>query len=214
MTTCRAIITDALNALAELAVGDNPTADELTTGLGALQAIILELHEARGALADIDVGADTVAGENQRLRIEPGATVSITLPNAVDCFLYVDPYDYGFIPPAIVPAQGTTGFADGVQYRAPRDGSRVEIVGTTPALYFYRADINSWMAAYGLSTDAESPLNARYNGPLAALTAERLIDSFPAATLTPTLERRVGRARLALLTRPGVARDPVIAEYL
>lgn len=215
MTACRAILTDALASLAELASGDNPTADELNTGLIALQDIVLAIHEGRGALADIDVAAATyVAGEDQRLRIEVGATVTVTLPASVPGYLYIDPDDYGFIPPTLIPAQGSTGPADGIQYRQPRDGSRVEVVGAAQALYFYRADVNQWLPAYGLSTDAESPLNRRYDGHLAALTAERLVDSFPAATLTPTLARRAGRARLALFTRPGAARDPVIADYL
>ena len=34
--------------------------------------------------------------------------------------------------------------ADGVYWRAPRDGARIEIVGTTQALYFYRDDTNAW----------------------------------------------------------------------
>jgi hypothetical protein len=238
MATCRVIIAEAMRALKALGQGDSPTIDELTTGLEAVQTIVLDLHEARGPMLDVDVpGAwSSLAGEscdpcdpcapqpttltwipseNQRIRIQAGATVTITLPNAIPLFDMPDPYDYGFNANIVAPPVGTTGAADGVEYRQPRDGARIEIVGTTQALYFYRADINAWTAAMGLTLDGETPLNSRYASALAALVAERLMETLPGAEEpTPGLAKRIARGRSALLLRPGVRHDRVVADYL
>ena len=78
MPTWRSVIRDAMRALKAIAPGDDPSIDELSDGLVALQDVVLELHEARGPLRDVDVPAPLfpcddppspltyVAGENQR----------------------------------------------------------------------------------------------------------------------------------------------------
>ena len=162
----------------------------------------------------MDVSAATwIASENQRLRIQLGDTATVTLPNAVPLYVTWDPYDYGFSPPTPLPPQGVTGPADGVQFRAPRDGARIEIVAVTTALYFYRADINTWVAAYGLTLDVECPLNARYNHALIALLAESLAPVMPQAQLPPLMLARISRARGVIFTQVGADRDPVKATY-
>ena len=214
MATCRAVIAEAMRALKALGVGDEPSVDELATGMGAIGNLILDIHEARGPMLDVDTSADLTPSENQRVRIQYGATVAVTLPNAIPMFNTPDPYDYGFNASTVAPPVGTTGAADGVQYRQPRDGTRIEVVGTTQALYFYRADINAWMAATGLTADAETPFNSRYSSALGALLAERLMEVLPGANEpTPGLARRIARGRVALMLRPGVAHDPVVASY-
>jgi hypothetical protein len=235
MATCRIIICEAMRALKALGQGDAPTIDELTTGLEAIQDLILDLHDARGPMLDVDVPGSYaypcqpcdpcapppptglfswVPSENQRIRIQAGATVTITLPNAIPLFNMPDPYDYGFNANTVAPPVGTTGAADGIEYRQPRDGTRIEIVGATQALYFYRADINSWMSANGLTVDAESPFNNRYNSAFAALVAERLMETLPGADEpTPGLTKRIARGRSALMMLTGTTHDRVVADY-
>ncbi len=202
-----------MRALRAIAPGDDPVADELIVGLDGLQSILLEMFEARGPLRDVDVTADYTAGENQRVRIQSGYTVNVTLPNAVPVIGYVNPADYGFLASSETSASGTTSQADGVRYRQPYDGSRVEIVGTSQAAYFYRADINAWKLASGLALDDEAPLNDRLRSALASLTAERLLDVLGSGQMTPALQSRISRARVALFVRPGVKSDPVRPEY-
>jgi len=277
MFTARVIIAEAMRALKALGVGDMPTIDELTIGLEAVQNIILDIHNARGSLVDVDLpgtwaypqfnyplgpgqqgvwsGSWELGGgpwspwpyeppwipppwwpppspcapatcptpgplcwcpsENQRIRIQAGATVTITLPNAIPLFSTPDPYDYGFNANTVVPAVGTTGAADGIEYRQPRDGARIEIVGASQALYFYRADINSWMTASGLILDAELPFNNRYSSALGALVAERLMETLPGVDEpTPGLAKRIARGRSALMLQTGTMHDPVVAVYL
>ena len=203
-----------MRALKALGVGDAPGIDEFTVGLEAISLLTLEIHEARGPMLDIDVSGNVIPSENQRIRIQAGSVISITLPNAIPMFSTPDPYDYGFNVGAVAPTVGTTGAADGVQYRQPRDGTRIEIVGTTQALYFYRADINSWTAATGLTVDAQTPFNNRYSSALAALVAERMMETLPGGgEPTPGLARRIARGRSALMMRTGVDHDRTVAEY-
>ena len=207
-----------MRALKALGVGDAPSIDEFTVGLEAISLLTLEIHEARGPMLDIDVSGNVIPSENQRIRIQAGSVVSITLPNAIPMFRTPDPYDYGFPPSrgygAASAPVGTTSAADGVQYRQPRDGTRIEIVGTTQALYFYRADINSWTAATGLTVDAQTPFNNRYSSALAALVAERMMETLPGGgEPTPGLARRIARGRSALMMRTGVDHDRTVADY-
>jgi len=200
MPTCRVVIADALRALKVMAPGDMPHVDALNAGLGALQNLIVELHEARGPLQDVDVTADFVANENQRIRVQLGDTVTITLPNAVPVLAsQTDP--------------GSTGAADNIRFRQPTDGARIEAVGTTQGLWFYRADLNAWVGAYGLPLDSAIPLNARYAGSLGAFVAERLMEELSLNEPSPGFAARATRARTLLFTRPGAKRQPVRAEY-
>jgi hypothetical protein len=194
-----------MRALRSTGVGDDPTADELAVGLEAAQNLVLEIHEARGPLFDLDISAPYVSGENQRLRIVAGDVVQITLPNAVAMFWDYDPYDYGFAPgyPGMPPA-GSTGAADNIAWRPPEDGARIEIVGTSQALYFYRADLNQWMPALDLTIDTELPFNNRLRGPFTAMLAERLADVLSdAPQISPTLARRIAAGRSALFIQTG-----------
>ena len=214
MTTCRVIIAEAMRALKALGVGDAPSLDELTVGVEAINNLTLEIHEARGPMLDVDVSANVIPSENQRIRVQPGSTVSVTLPNAIPMFNTPDPYDYGFNANTAAPPVGTTGAADGIEDRQPRDGTRIEIVGTTLALYFYRADINSWTVASGLTLDMQTPFNNRYNSALASLVAERMMETLPGGgEPTPGLARRIARGRSALMLRTGVHHDRTIGDY-
>lgn len=214
MATVRAALAEALRALRATAPGDDPTADELIVGLEAAQNLLLDIHERRGPLWQVDVGADYVAGENQRVRIVSGQSVNITLPNAVAMFASGDPCDYGFRAAGPLPPPGSTGSADYVQYRAPADGARIEIVGAQAGLYFYRADLNQWIAALGLAIDSELPLNARLTSAFAALLAERLADAVTdAATLSPVMGRRIAAARQAIFLQAGRSRPRHVGEY-
>lgn len=213
MTTLRDVATESLRALKALAPGDGMTVDEIDSTLDAIQSIILELHEARGPMRDVDVTADYTAGENERVRIQNGYTVTVSLPNAISMINGRPCTDYGFFDGPSVPT-GTSGIADGVVWRQPRDGTRVEIVGTSQALYFYRADQNLWVQADQRGIDDLMPLNSRYKGHLGALVAGRLVDTWPGLfEPTPSLATRIGRANAALLLRSGTQRSAVVGEY-
>lgn len=212
MTTCRTVATEALSALKALAPGDEMNVDESAAALEAISNLLLELHEARGPLTDVDVTADYTAGENERVRVQEGYTVTVSLPNSV-ASSGSSPSDYGFTR-SPTPATGYADPADGYVRRQPRDGSRIEIVGTTQDLYFYRSDINTWASVYDLTLDSTLPLSARYVGPFGALVAQRMIDRWPGLfEPTPSLARRIARANSAMMVRPGTARDPVVGEY-
>ena len=213
MATCRDTILGALQALKVLAPGDDPNAEDLIVGLDALSDLIVEIHNARGHMIDVDVTADYVASENERVRVQAGFTVNVTLPNAIPLYLNYDPFDYGFSSPSLTPPVGSTASADGIQFRQPRDGTRVEIVGTSQALYFYRADLNEWMAATGLSLDTELPFNNRYSSSIDAMLAERIMDVVADAEPTPGLLKRIARGNAAMMLQTGTARDPVRAQY-
>jgi hypothetical protein len=219
MSTVRAAITQALRLLRAASPGDEPTAEELSVGLEGAQALVLEIHEARGPLLTLDVSANTIPGENQRLRIQAGADVTVTLPNTVAMAGGCDPYDYGFNPSATDaaanPAPGSLNPADYVAWRPPTDGARIEIVGTQSGLYFYREDTNAWVAVLGLTVDSELPFNQRLQGAFAALLAERLADVLGASgDVTPAQKARITHAREQMFTRTGARRAPTRAQYL
>jgi hypothetical protein len=226
MSTVRVAFKEAMRLLKAAAPGDDPTVDELNVGLEAAQQLILEIHEARGPMLDVDIpqplncadpptSGTVCPGENVRLRIQANFTATVELPNSVSIFGRYDPYDYGFAPnERWHPQVGSTGAADGVYWRAPRDGARIEIVGTTQALYFYRADTNAWQPATGLTLDTELPFNALLQGAFAALLAERLADvvaNLPQPTKAQLA--RIAHARELMFSRPGVERAPTRAQY-
>jgi len=214
VATVRVAINEAMRALRATSTGENPTADELAVGLEAAQNLILEIHGARGPLWDIDVSSPYVAAEDQRVRVESGDTVAITLPNSIRMWGGYDPYDYGFVPGfGYAPQIGSTGPADGIEYRAPRDGVRIEIVGTSQALYFYRADLNQWMPATGLAIDTELPFNNRLTSAFEALLAERMMDIVSAAQPTPNLLKRIAMGRAAIFLQSGRHHTHRVGEY-
>lgn len=214
MATCRVAITMALRMLRVVAPGDDPTADELATGVDGVNDLLMNMANGRGPLLDVDVTAATYTpGENQRLRIQSGDTAAVTLPNSVPIYGSYNPNDYGFVASLLSPPLGSTATADGYQYRPPHDGARIEIVGTTQGTYWYRADINTWQLATGLTTDSELPINQRYQDAFNCVLAERLSDDMGGSQMTPTLQRRINRAHTALVLQTGTSKDPVMAQY-
>jgi len=218
MSTVRAAISQAMRLLRASSPGDEPAAEELSAGLEGAQALVLEIHEARGPLLTLDISADWTPGENQRLRIQAGADVTVTLPNTVATYGGYDPYDYGFNPSAsdsaANPALGSIGPADYVAWRPPTDGARIEIVGTQQGLYFYREDSNAWVSALSLTVDSELPFNQRLQGAFAALLAERLADVLGASPeVTSAQKARLVHAREQMFTRTGNRHAPTRAQY-
>jgi hypothetical protein len=214
MATVRTAIAEALRALRAVGPLENPSFAELSVGLEAAQNLVLDLHEARGPLHEVDAAANYVAGENQRVRVVAGDTITVTLPNSVAMFWAYDPYDYGFSAGVPIPPPGSTGPADNILWRMPRDGARIEVVGVTTGLWFYRADLNAWTAAYGLTLDAELPFNTRLTSAFEALLAERLADVVSAAQPSPFLLKRIARGRQAMMLQTGRERTRRVGEYL
>lgn len=203
MTTCRDVIIQAVEAFEGLAPGDDLTVDEINRATTFVGQQIRRISEGRGPLRNVDVTADYTPGEDERARVQSGYTVSITLPNSI----------------VIATGEGTSASADDDEatYRAPRDGSRIEIVGlSSTALYLYRADTNTWVNIVGLTADSDFPLSANYAADFAAWLSVRLCTIWPArASLIPTPEmrHREAMANLRLFTRPGVTRTVTQAEY-
>ena len=214
MATIRAVLTEAMRAMRAIAQGESPTADDLASGLEAASDLLAHLSEARGPLFEVEVSSDYVAGEDQRVRIVAGATVNVTLPNSVAMRWQYDPYDYGFTGNASTPPAGSTAAADNISFRAPRDGARVEVIGTSQGVYFYRSDLNQWLPVTGLTIDSELPISQRLSSAFGALLAERLYDVFTTApAMSPTLTRRVGMARQALFIQAGRQHTRRVGEY-
>ena len=213
MTTCRDVLADAFAALGAIAFGGEPTADEIDAGLSAMTGVLLDIHGAREALRQVDLSADYLASENESVRVAAGAQLTVMLPNSILGGCGGASGDYGFHALAGDPGGvGSAGMADGVQSRRPRDGARIEVIGTTQALYFYRSDINAWIAVRPLTIDGPTPLNARYDGALAALVAERLCDPMG---LSPSavLAKRIARGNAALMSWPATARPSRRSAY-
>lgn len=216
MTTCRQVAIEALRALNALAPGDDMVVDEGIAALEAIQALANEYWEGMGPLTDVDVTAAYVPGENERVRVQADDTVAITLPNKIAISPGLS-NDYGF-KTTTPPAGSSDDTADGLSYRAPRDGSRVEVTylssSSDPARYLYRADINTWVELTDLTLDGNLPFNSSYTGHFGALLAQRLAETWPGRfEPTPALQRRIARANHTMLIRPGVVRDPVRATY-
>ena len=212
MNACRDILVEAFAALGAISFGGEPTADELDAGLSAMTRVILELHEARGPMTEIDVNADFLATENQRVRVEAGVSVAVTLPNSIPCEPKARWGDYGQANAGPAGPLGIASAADGSRSRPPRDGSRIEIVASTQVLYFYRSDINAWIVASPVEIDGPSPLAARYESALAALVAERLCDTMNVSP-SAVLSRRIARGNGALLLRQSTPRQPARPSY-
>lgn len=202
MSTNREVIIDALRLFQGLAPGDDLNVDEIDAGLTAITNVIRDIHASRGPLKNVDVTADYTAGENERVRVQTGYTVSVTCPNSI----------------IVATGEGTSASADEDEatYRAPYDGTRIEIVGTSQDLRFYRADTNEWVSCGSLSIDGSMPLSAEYRPHIATMVAMALIDTWPAAGSiqpTPHIYRREGMARLRLMHQPGRVRTVLQAEY-
>lgn len=216
MATCRDLISEAVTAFGGIAPGDGLTVDEINVGLTAIQREIRRVHEMRGPLTGVDVTANYTAGPNERVRVQSGYTISLTLPNSVDITASASRQnDYNFALSYDTPA-GSALSADGLVRRAPRDGDRIEIVGTTHGLYFYRSDTNEWVECGSLTIDGSMPLNESYLSDFAAIIAVRLCKSWPSVTqIIPSAQmlREEGRANLRLSYRHGVERDQVQAQY-
>jgi hypothetical protein len=186
--TCRDIIRDALRELDVLAPGDELTVDDAEVAIDRLQTTVLAIAEARGPWRTLDVTSDYTPGEDERVRVQAGVTIALTLPNTVS------------------DGQGGT--------RAPVDGARISVVGQQRALWLYRADLNSWVQADALAIDGPAPLSSVHHGGLAAILAVALANAWPGRPAPTGLTlRRAAQANLALMTAPGVARAVQTAEH-
>ncbi len=186
--TCRDIIRDALRELGVIAPGDELNVDDIEVGIVRLQTTTLALVEGRGPWTTVDVVDDYAPAEGERVRVSQGASVTITLPDTVD--------------------------GGGGQRRAPLDGARIAVVGTTQGVFLYRADLNAWVQADALSVDSQVPFNAVHHGGLAALLAVSLANAWPSRpTPTPPTLKRAADARAELMFAVGNPRPRLAADF-
>lgn len=211
MATCRQIAERIAKRFGAIAPGDDLSVGEVETLLEAIQDEMRRLHEARGPLTEVDVTADYTAGENERVRVQNGYTVAVTLPNSIE-ITASRRRDYGYAGEGDTPA-GSGAIADGTAWRAPRDGSRVEIVGTSQGLYFYRSDTNEWVNCNALAIGGSMPLNAAYLADLACLIAVKVCRDWTGREPTGQMYREEREARQRIYGRPGVRRETVAGAF-
>lgn len=211
---CRDIIGRAERWLLAHGAGDYTAAAELIEGMAVLQDLILEFPglNVGGPWTEVDVTADYEVGEDERVRVQDGYTVSITYPNTVPDRVSA----YALTPSERLAWTGAT--------RAPRDGSRAMVVaqGVTE-LRIYCADVGEWRSCYNLTADSSVPLPASCHNGLAAMLAERLAlgkqspDGRPVSPAPAVIDmaRRGASQIKALLTRRPVvvaADAPVLSR--
>lgn len=211
---CRDIIRRAERWLLAQGAGDDTQAAEIIEGMEVLQDLILEFPglNVGGPWTDVDVTDDYTVGEDERVRVQDGYTVTITYPNTVPDRVSA----YALTAAEVLAWTGTT--------RAPRDGSRAMIVaeGVTE-LRIYCADVGEWRSCYNLTKDSDVPFSASCHNGLAAMLAERLAlgkqspDGRPVAPAPAVIDmaRRGASQIKALLTRRPVviaADAPVLSR--
>jgi hypothetical protein len=184
--TLEDIIKLALRRIGAMRAGASLTSQQSTDGLAVLQALLLDLPGP--PFTDVDTDEDYTAEENERVRITSG-TPTITRPTTVE----------------------DDGAENGE--RAPRNGSRIEVITAAGVrtCYRYSAAKGQWVTLTGLTTASENPLGEHDNG-LAAYLAAHLAPEY--GVEVPAMVVAEARRFLSLVSkRPNDQREPVAATY-
>lgn len=174
MATMREVATTALRKMRVIASGETPSAEEMNDALQAFRS----LYEAWvsggmfGRLSNKIATEAVIAGENERIQVRTGGSVS--LPDLID-----DEFDEG---------------------RAPRNRAVVvvaDVLAGTTETHLYDANRAGWVALSGLGLDDSAPLSDRDADGLACCLAEALVEEY-GADLGPITLRRAASFRSAL----------------
>lgn len=159
MTTCRDIITLALQQARIVGIGRTPRASEAEAGMNALQSLYDHMfsHGPLGPFTEVYATEDYTAGEDERI-IADNAT--ITIPDTIEV--------YGDDP------------------RTPTDLAAVVVITDTTRLQ-YVFSLGRWEVCHALTLDDTAPLSERDRTGLAALLAKEYCEMFgaqlPGATM-------------------------------
>jgi hypothetical protein len=166
------MISRAARLLGGGTAGDNDHIDDLNAGLEVLQGLVLAMPAlgVGGPWKEVDVIADYMAGEDERIRVQAGYSANITYPNTVPDFPRV-PGTYDPDPIAWI--------ANGGPSRPPRDGARVRVIGTAQEIRIYCADAGEWRRADNLTLNGEPPFSAGVQYGLTAMLAVNWAPEFP-----------------------------------
>lgn len=160
MTTNRDIITRAFRLIGQLAAGEVPTSDEASDALVTFQSIIFALPGIGfpDGLTEVDITADYTAGEDERIRSTSGSPV-VTLPTT------------------ITDSDGTV--------RPPRNGARVQIIGSAGKFYLYVSAQGAWVALDDMALETVFPLGYEHEEGFASVLATRLAPEYGAVISEP-----------------------------
>lgn len=209
MATPRTIIKRALRLIQALNVGEEPSAEDASTCLEALQALILELP-AMGVgrqLATVEATSDVTLFDGDRLAARPTAAMTVTLPK--------DPPDGARV--AIL--DPTRVFAT-YNVTISRNGSLIAGAAANVTLstngaervYRFRADTLDWVEESALTLDGSLPYPSDFDDAFAHILAVRIHPEY--ASISEGVSPAVldgadrGRARLRARYGPRVAADP------
>jgi len=164
-TTCRDIITDALERLGVQDLNRAAKASQAAQALRVLQGILLDLPGSRWWI-DVEITANYTAGENERIRVNTDSAVTISVPESVSSAVR-QLWNCNQIELIC------TGYSD----RAPKNGARVhisDVYSDSQATFYYRSDIAQWTRVDGLTLDSEMPLGDDCLTDISAMLATHL----------------------------------------
>jgi hypothetical protein len=191
MATNLDIIKRAMKKLHVLPSGKEPTAAQAFDGMANLQSLIVELigQGSLGRLNDVLATADYEVYEFDRVRADPGVTV--TIPDTITkvrCDEFDDAWNFGSVWPA------------GTISRAPLDRAVVVVFdGDTDTVIYsvYSAYKGAWVVINSLTEQGDFPFADYLDDGFAALLAERWAPEWD-QPVTPDLNRQANACRVML----------------
>lgn len=187
MPTCRDIITRALRKIRVYAAGEEPSADDINDGLEELQNLYEQWgsNGMFGRLKDVATAVDYEAGENERIRVTDGAT--ITIPTELTELDEEDrpPYDTAFIEVVDVDAETVTR---------------------------HLFDAGAWVTIGNLALGDEAPLASKGRGGLAACLAVAIAEEY-GETAGPAVQRQAASFKTGLALKLGSSAPRTAPDY-
>jgi hypothetical protein len=227
VTTCRAVVNNALRKLGRLGGGREPRTADATDALAALQGLYGSWIAAGafGRLEDVvPQGTVYTASGCERIIRRADTPLTIELPELVSEASYRD-YGrerrgyYGTVITVTTVDQQTIVDVQAAQPMGcvvpPRDGSPVVITdeaGGQTAAWLYDGTIKKWEALDTLQMDNEAPRSAADPEGLAAMLALELADVF-GVEVGPATARQASRYQSAMTLRFGMRRQAVPGVY-
>lgn len=187
MTTCRDIVTGALQLIGAYGGNETPTAADMATGMLQVQSLYDGWVNSGmfGRLNDVYTPSNYTAKEQDRVNVAAGAVCTL--------------------PDTVLSSTGTL--------RKPRDLTLIEIFDTdTDGLATWLYDRNAWVKLNGLTLDSAAPLAGRGVRGLQACVGVNLTGDFN-MPLTPSLTRLASQFRTMISMKLGSTQDPTPVSY-